>query len=149
MSTAQAEAGLETRPKVVVAPVCDYCGEDAVLRDKNNRKHDGLVWACSPCRAWVGVHANSPVHAPLGRLANHELRAKRVKALYYFDQVWKSMAERRGWTSSQARGMAYAWLAREMSIPLQYCNIYGFDEDETQVVIDICSAVGGKKDVAA
>ena len=95
------------------------------------------------------IHPGSPVHAPLGRLANHTLRAMRVKAIYYFDQVWKQMAERRGWTPNQARGMAYGWLAREMGIPSSECNLYAFDEVRIQVVIDICSAVGMKKDVAA
>lgn len=138
--------------RVIIPPVCPYCEEDAELTDKGfvyKAHHDGLIWICKPCRAWVPVHRNSPVHAPLGRLANRDLRAKRVKASFYFDRVWQLMAKQYGWSANKARQAAYAWLAREMCIPHQDCNLYAFDEAATQVVIDICSAVGVKKDVAA
>jgi zinc-finger-containing domain len=39
---------------------------------------------CTPCQAWIGIFARSARNAPLGRLANAELRewkAKRHSAL--------------------------------------------------------------------
>lgn len=152
MSTPQAEARLQMRPRVMCQPQCPYCGEDAVLVDKSvvYRQGDGgKVWLCEPCRAWVGVEIGSRGNTPKGRLAKSLLRAKKVKAFFYFDRVWRWVAEQHNWSEWKARHAAYGWLAEQMGIKPEDCHIGFFDDAATQVVIDICMAVGAKKDVAA
>lgn len=62
--------------------VCDYCGADAKLVTGDviyPHRHDlraRRFWQCVPCDAYVGTHANSLNHHPLGRLANAELRVE-------------------------------------------------------------------------
>jgi hypothetical protein len=136
------------------APVtvqCGYCTEDAELVDKREvyqQGFDGKVWLCRPCRAWVPAHKEFP-HRPKGTLAKSLLRAKRLKAYCLFEQVWRGVAARKGWDEDRARSAGYHWLASEMGISATACNISAFDEVRTQIVIDICSAVVEKKDVAA
>lgn len=72
--------------------VCPYCGNKAELVDSAvvyGRSY-GIIWLCYPCDAYVGVHKNSPRHAPLGRLANKELREWKMRAHEVFDQLWIS-----------------------------------------------------------
>lgn len=101
--------------------VCDYCKQPAVLKDSSAvyERSYGPIWHCAPCRAWVGVHRNSPTHAPLGRLANAELRHLKQRAHAAFDRLWKDGPLR--------RNEAYRWLSEELGIPLNATHIGMFD----------------------
>lgn len=190
-------------PSQVVAPICPYCQKDAVLRSKAfyyDGTRDGMVWACTTCKAWVDVYPESTIYKPAGRLAKERLQGMRIKAYHLFDRLWRTAAERNGWSDNRARNACYRWLAEQIQASVQpldreieelktqrlplaadfnraserlkehdafierkekarcmllgdsrspQCNISAFDEAATQVVIDICSAVGVKKDVAA
>jgi len=76
--------------------ICDYCGKSAklVTGKKIYPRSPALaklkIWACLSCDAHVGTHKDSKDHAPLGRLANKELRAWKIKAHAVFDPWWKS-----------------------------------------------------------
>jgi hypothetical protein len=104
---------------------CDYCGNDAKLvtgeviyphrPDLCNRR----FWRCAPCDAYVGTHANSPKAAPLGRLANAELRALKQRVHAVFDPLWLR--------SGSSRTEAYRWLAQALNIPESECHIGMFD----------------------
>jgi hypothetical protein len=130
---------------------CPYCHEDAELVDKREVYWQGvgaLVWLCRPCRAWVPARKEFPFR-PIGTLADPALRAQRQKAFYLFESLWRSVKQTKGWSNERARNAGYSWLASEMGILPAKCRIEYFGRVQTQIVIDICSAVGGKKDVAA
>ena len=69
--------------------VCPYCGQVAVLVDSSivYGRSFGLIYLCAPCDAYVGTHKGSPRHAPLGTLANKELREARLKAHEILDPL--------------------------------------------------------------
>lgn len=79
--------------------------------------HNKMFYICKPCDAYVGCHATSD--APLGRLADAELRKAKVAAHNAFDHLWK--------TGGMKRGDAYGLLARELGIPKKECHIGMFD----------------------
>ena len=70
-----------------------------------------MIWHCWPCGAYVGVHKNSPDHAPLGRLANAELRKMKIKAHAAFDKLWTP----RG-SAPMTRKQAYKLLRQKMNL---------------------------------
>lgn len=78
--------------------VCAYCDRQAKLvtgvalyPHRSDLSHMWF-WQCSPCDAWVGTHRDSKEHAPLGRLANAELRFWKRRAHAAFDPIWKAGA---------------------------------------------------------
>lgn len=127
--------------------ICDYCCKPAELVDSaevyGGRKGFGPVWLCRPCWAWVGVHPNSPRHAPLGRLANAELRQWKIRAHAAFDPIWKTLVKS-GLTKSRARLNAYKWLSEQMGIPLKGTHIGMFDVAQCMAVVEICNHATGR-----
>ena len=112
---------------------CPYCGNDAELTTGYKVYPHRLdladlkVWACFPCDAWVGTHKNSPTHAPLGRLANAELRKAKMAAHAAFDPWWKS--------GRMTRREAYQKLADLMSLDPKDTHIGMFDVDQCKTVV--------------
>lgn len=112
---------------------CPYCGGDAELTTGYKVYPHRLdladlkVWACFPCDAWVGTHKNSPTHAPLGRLANPELRKAKMAAHAAFDPWWKS--------GRMSRRKAYALLAEKMGIHKDQAHIGMFDVEQCKQVV--------------
>lgn len=90
-----------------------------------------------------------PPYRPTGTLAKSLLRAQRRKATRLFEEMWRTAAKDMSRTEKEWRHIAYVWLAKEMGIPPERCQICFFGHAGTQQVIDICLAVGVKKDVAA
>ncbi|MEE8663463.1 MAG: zinc-finger-containing protein [Acetobacter sp.] len=118
---------------------CSYCGALSVFRKNSSHlywKDYGPVWECAPCRAWVGCH---PDGKPLGRLANAELRQKKMQAHAAFDPLWKRKMQRDGLTKGHARAKAYKWLAAQLGIERSDCHIGMFDEATCAKVVEICS----------
>jgi hypothetical protein len=118
---------------------CPYCGNDAELTTGYKVYPHRLdladlkIWACMPCDAWVGTHKNSPTHAPLGRLANAELRAAKRAAHAAFDPLWKG--------GQMSRSKAYALLAQKMGIDPKDAHIGMFDVEQCKTVILFCTPV--------
>lgn len=99
---------------------CPYCGSHVVYRSADGIYQDNrkgvMLYACAKypaCDAYVRVHRGTKL--PVGSLANHELRALRRTAHYYFDQLYKS-----GYMSKQD---AYQWLAHLIMAPLSEAHI--------------------------
>jgi hypothetical protein len=109
---------------------CPYCGELAVLKDSaevyGGRSY-GPIWDCRPCDAYVGTHKNSPAHAPLGRLANAELRTWKIRAHAAFDPLWK--------TGGMGRSDAYALMAELLHIEPRAAHIGMFDVEQCQALV--------------
>jgi hypothetical protein len=97
----------------------------------------GAMWMCKPCDAWVGCHKGTA--KPMGTLANAELRNARSVLHALFDPIWENLMEERGLSKSQARTMAYEWLAREMDLHPDDCHIALFDYEMCEEVLDILS----------
>lgn len=116
-------------PKATV--VCPYCSKAASLLKNSGELYHGRnygpVWLCRPCQAWVGCHKNTT--RPLGRLANAELRAIRIKAHSAFDPLWRN--------GRMPRQDAYALLASGLGINPSECHIGMFDEQRCRDVIAV------------
>ena len=114
--------------------VCDYCGKPAELvsglRIYPHRPDlkDLRFWNCDPCLAYVGCHKNSDRNAPLGRLADAELRFWKQQAHANFDPLWK--------TGQMKRREAYSWLASELKIAFTNCHIGMFNVEQCKRVVD-------------
>lgn len=114
---------------------CDYCRRHAKLvsgaviyphrPDLSHR----MFWYCEPCGAYVGTHAGSPHHAPLGRLANAELRVLKQLVHARFDPLWK--------TGRMTRLRAYGWLAKRLGIPSAECHVGMFDPDRCRAALAV------------
>jgi hypothetical protein len=102
--------------------ICPYCGNNAVLvGGKSIYPHRSDLYRkwfylCQPCDAYVGCHPNK---APLGRLANRQLRIAKMQAHSVFDPLWKE--------GQMTRTQAYKWLSEKMKIPVNETHIGLFD----------------------
>lgn len=112
--------------------ICPYCKTPAMLTDSaeiyGGRSY-GMIWICRPCDAYVGTHKNSKDHAPLGRLANKELREWKKKAHAVFDPLWK--------TGNMVRKEAYRFLCEKMNMTEAQAHIGKFDVDECKRLVEI------------
>ena len=113
---------------------CPYCGSPVVLRSADGiyreNNNDTKLYVCSKypvCDAYVRVQAGTK-NIPLGSLANSELRALRIEAHRYFDQIHQS-----GLMSKQE---AYSWLANVLAAPMSYAHIGYLSEYYCRVVIE-------------
>ena len=129
--------------------ICQYCGNPAELVDSAiiYGKSYGMIWLCEPCNAYVGVHKYSKKYAPLGVLANPELREAKKDAHKIFDPLWQRKMERDKCSKAEARKLAYAWLAGKMGLTIQKCHIGMFSVEECNKVVEICKpfVLGVKK----
>ena len=117
--------------KPVICPYCE-CFAEIQLGKKVYPHRPDLAgkrfWMCEPCGAYVGCHPNSA--RPLGRLANAELRAAKMRAHSIFDPLWRN--------GSRNRTEAYQWLAGKLGIKVKHCHIGMFDIETCRKVIDVC-----------
>jgi hypothetical protein len=72
-----------------------------------------------------------------------------LKAYASVEHLWRTVAATENWPEARAKRAANVWLAEQLGVLQGECRIAFFGELMTQQVIDICSAVGVKKDVAA
>lgn len=118
--------------------ICPYCDAPAALATgaevyphRTDLSHK-FFWQCAPCGAYVGTHKDSHDHAPLGRLANAELRQWKTRAHAAFDPLWRPGRMR--------RKDAYAWLAKVLEIEVRDCHIGMFDIVQCKRVVEACKA---------
>lgn len=112
--------------------LCDYCGRPTRFVNSSIVYHGrdrGMIWFCSGCNAWVGVHRGTD--EPLGRLADAELRYWKQQAHKAFDPLWKGREKK-------VRRWAYEWLAEEMGLPAEQTHIGMFDVAQCKQAIRIC-----------
>lgn len=69
--------------------------------------------------------------------AGSNLARARINAHMALDVIWKFGAMK--------RSQAYAWLAKEMKLPIERCHIGMFDETQCARVIEICDHRGATK----
>lgn len=102
----------------------------------------GPIVICIPCDAYVGCHRGT--FHPLGRLANKELRALKIRAHQTFDYLWRpihasgeSPTQQAKKLGAIARSRAYQWLAAQLGIPAAECHIGMFDPDRCLAAIEV------------
>lgn len=128
----------------ITAPVCPYCDQTAelvagdVIYPHRPDLSSRCFWRCEPCGAWVGTHKDSKRHAPLGRLANVELRKAKQQAHAVFDPLWKGKMRRDKCSKTEARQAGYRWLADQLEIEGSACHIGMFDVETCRRVVAIC-----------
>ncbi len=115
----------------MIPPTCPYCEQPSIRtsgRDVYPHRpdlHPLAFYVCTPCDARVGTHPNG---APLGRLANAELRGLRVEAHAAFDPLWR--------LRRLSRTTAYKWLSQAMGLPEDQTHIGMFDEAQCRQVVE-------------
>lgn len=117
---------------------CPYCGSPVVYRSADGiyreNSRDVMLYVCShypECDAYVRAHAGT--RKPVGKLANHELRALRRTAHQYFDRLYL--------TGLMTKQDAYRWLADLISAPLSEAHIGYLGEYYCKRVIEESRAV--------
>lgn len=124
-------------PLIITGKICPYCGGKSELVSSLEvyKRYHGMLYMCKPCGAYVG--ANKRTGAPLGRLANEELREAKQLAHLFFDQIWERLIDR-GSSKTQSRGKAYKWLSMKLGLPQEHTHIGMFDIDYCDKVIRLC-----------
>ncbi|ODV42404.1 hypothetical protein AWV79_27395 [Cupriavidus sp. UYMMa02A] len=123
-----------------VRPVCDDCGNIARLAQTGDSAYPyledhGPVWICVPCQAWIGVRPRSRQRAPLGRLANAELRDAKQRLHDALEPLVAGKVRRDGVNPFEARGKAIKWLARELNFTLSTPSIHALTREQCEVSI--------------
>lgn len=116
--------------------ICPYCNKPAELIDSNkiySGRSFGMVWRCKPCRAHVGCHKNSKTFAPLGRLADKELRKWKISAHKVFDPLWRY--------GGRTRNEAYALVQAVMGLSGRETHIGKMDVAQCKELIDACEKI--------
>lgn len=125
--------------------ICRYCG--GVIRlvpaekiyGEKAAKSLGLfgeqIYQCQNCNARVGCHKGT--NRPLGNVANEALRLKRIETHQVFDGYWKSQ--------HMTRTNAYKWLSQQMRLPAKQSHIGGFEMDQCQKVIELCTCTDSEE----
>lgn len=112
---------LTERQKLIIAgKICPYCGNPTEFVDSSvvYRQSYGMLYLCSGCDAYVGVHKGTD--RALGRVAQKTLRMMKHQAHEYFDKIWQ--------LGFMSRHEAYAWLSKVLDLPSEYTHIGMFSE---------------------
>lgn len=130
--------------KVNVYPkVCNLCG-GRVIYTSNAKVYgreygSGKCYFCTECGAYVGTHKPRPKEA-LGLLANGAMRDLKIMCHDMFDSKWKGKEKAR-----KKRNELYAWLAKQMNLPIEECHFGYFDEDLLKKAYAILYQIKDKK----
>ena len=125
---------------MVICPYCSHPAKSATGADIYPHLPEiahKQFYRCQPCNAWVGCHDGTD--KPLGRLADAELRMAKRQCHALFDPLWKRRMVISDCKKQVARGLGYAWLARELGIDAKDCHIGMFDLPTCRRVIAICA----------
>lgn len=114
--------------EIMQGKVCPYCKGKTQLVDSKviYGTSFGMIYLCTPCRAYCGVHKGT--EKSLGRLANGNLRKLKKEAHKYFDVIWKD--------KHTTRKQAYQYLSEHLGLPIEYTHIGMFSEKTCLRVID-------------
>lgn len=117
--------------------ICPYCNAKAVLRPANTvygiseRSTGRHLYVCTnwpKCDAYVSAHRGN--RSPMGRLANGDLRHKRILA-------HRAMEEYRRLTRMDKWAL-YIWLQGKLNMSEHQIHVANFSDDMCDRVIHIC-----------
>lgn len=126
---------------------CPYCKVPAQLMSSvkvYGGRDYGMLYVCQnfpKCDARVGV--NKLTGEPLGVMSLKKDRRWKMRAHAVFDVLWKEKRKRtlstgRTMSKSEARTLAYRWLARNLGLTEAQCHIANFDSELCQKVVKLC-----------
>jgi hypothetical protein len=136
--------------KALPEPVCDYCGARATLARFGDgsypyREDHGAVWPCTACDAWIGVFARSSRHVPLGRLANAELRDAKARLHAALEPLVAAKVRRDAVNAFKARAHAFRWLANELGMDEQLCQMHLLDLEQCRAALAVVERFGQER----
>lgn len=113
---------------------CPYCNKKTKLVDSSviYGKSYGLVYLCTKCKAYVGVHKGTT--KPLGTPASKNLRALRRQVHSYLDELWLHSPKSK---KSKERKNTYAWLSKQLNIPIEKTHVGMFNESQCIEAIEL------------
>lgn len=119
----------EEQREIMKGKICPYCHIPTEYKNSVDvyGVDYGMIYYCSKCRAYVGVHKGTD--RAKGRLANAELRRCKIEAHRYFDEIYK-----RG---LMKRSEAYKWLSEQLGLPTEYTHIGMFNPETCAKVGDV------------
>lgn len=128
---------MSKKGSVLRSKLCPYC--DCGTRQTTGKEiyphrpdlHSKRFTTCRKyplCDAYVGHHDSG---APLGRLARKELRSLKSHVHAAFDPLWKRGRHQR----FSSRTAAYQWLSETLNVPVRWCHVGMFDEDQCRDAI--------------
>lgn len=131
---------LNFNPDILNGQICPYCGNKTEYVDSEQLygRSFGMVYACIPCNARIGVHRGTD--QALGRLANQELGQWKRATHDLFDPLRKKLINYR-MSVSVARKACYTWLSKTLDIPFEYTHIGMFDVDQCKAAHDAMRAM--------
>ena len=124
---------------ILTGQICPYCncktelvpGSD--IYTGTNQYNDYRFFRCVLNRDhYIGTYASG---RSLGRLADRQLRRKKMEAHQIFDSLWKARPP-----FFRTRFLAYQWLSVRMNLPQDLTHIGMFDVEQCDCVIRICKA---------
>lgn len=119
---------------------CHLCGGKVIFTSnariyQGKEYGSGRCYLCLQCGAHVGTHIPRPDEA-LGLLANAPMRKGKVQCHELFDRLWKGKDQ-----SRKLRAELYAWLSRQMGIPLAECHFGYFDLSQLHKAYSILQSI--------
>ncbi|PLZ04460.1 hypothetical protein CY652_00020 [Burkholderia sp. WAC0059] len=126
--------------KALPQPLCDYCGERAVLARYGDeaypyRDDHGPLWICTACGAWIGVHARSTRNVPLGRLADAALREAKSRLHDVLEPLVAAKVRRDGVNAFEARARAIRWAADALGFEPAHASLHHLSLEQCEQAI--------------
>ena len=123
--------------------VCNLCGGPVIYTSNaeiyGREYGSGKCYLCTQCRAYVGTHKPRPREA-LGILADARMRAGKMACHSLFDSLWKGKGK-----AGKKRQALYAWLAKQMEIPVGECHFGYFTLEQLKQAYRILEKVSSKE----
>lgn len=108
--------------------VCNLCGGPVVYTSNaeiyGREYGSGKCYLCTQCGAYVGTHKPRPREA-LGVLADDRMRKGKMACHSVFDSMWHGKKK-----AHKKRRDLYAWLAKQMEIPIEDCHFGYFNLEQ-------------------
>lgn len=115
--------------EILQGHICPYCHIPTIYKNSVEiyGVDYGMIYFCPKCHAYVGTYKGT--NKAKGRLADFNLRKCKIKAHFYFDEIFK-----RG---IMTRKEAYEWLSEQLSLPLEYTHIGMFRPETCAKVVEV------------
>jgi hypothetical protein len=117
-----------TNLDVISGRICPYCHHETEVVDEieiYKKEYSGRKYFRCKLNSdhYVGCYRSSQLKS-LGRVADANLRALKMKCHELFDPIWNSSENK-----AETRFMAYKHLADQFEIPQAYCHFGMMDEE--------------------
>lgn len=135
----------DQKPSIDLHPtVCNLCGGRVIYTSNaavyyGKTYGSGYCYLCTECGAYTGTHEPHPEEA-LGLLADARMRKGKKMCHALFDPWWQTAEKKR-----TERQKMYAWLAKQLDIPVVDSHIGYFDLEQLRKVYKILKGIENKQ----